>query len=407
MGVLSPSIRAACIGLAVFACASFSDLIADLSDLPIGHFKISERADGTINVEARCVGTTQILEALAQRTGKKIIFNKPCHTYTSFWNPKKWSPVEEWLDYIACLSSDSMLVCRLENAEWKVSGLDKAVYDAALSVEEILARYKKPIEAVAESTDGIRTGGLILEGVFIKPPYEIAEFDGGKNRSSVLVNGRQWTECGSSEASFARQKPSLPDSGQIKTADELWSYVNCTLYPQLLNSGMIKNQALRGVVVFLRSQKMVDTVSFYADDPGDRKFTPDSPILVKLKGQKTEISIFFGNLDINTGQLRDWGGATRTSSEHAREIADDLKRHLQANHLVIRASNGSMVTLRGRQLEKLIENIKLAQSQSVAIAECLVSEVIEVRLISREIAANLSGLPRTAIETLKEVAAKK
>jgi len=375
--------------------------VAVLTDLPIGHFKLNERPDGTINVEARCVETTQILETLAQRTSKPIVFDKPCNTFTSFWNPKKWSPAEEWLDYIAGLSSNGILVCRSTNGKWKVSGLDRpGVFDPGLSGSEILARYKKAEVVATKSSDGIQSGALFLNGLFIEPPYKITTLDGGTGKSKVLVNGLLWTECSGFQVPRAEEQPSLPSSGQFAKGATLQDYVNRTLYPNLLAEGKTEEEAFREVAVFLRGQSIVDTVYLKEEDPGNRMFRI-GPVLVKLKGHPMGTSVFDANLDLHTGVLGTGPAVNRTSLEHATEIADDLSKRLQARHLVIRGSNGALAVLKGGAANEFTNRLDDARSQRVEVAESLISETIDDRLIAREIAANLANAPAAMFAILR------
>jgi hypothetical protein len=365
-----------CVLLCLTASAEFG------SDLPIGYQEITDLGDGNYRVVARCVETRALLEAIAAKTGKPIVFDQPCNTYVSILHPEKVAPAAAWLDYIAGLGA--YLECRLkDDGAWHVYSLiPDPAYDPALTEQEILQKFWLNLAPAPGLPSGIKEGVFFFHGVFIPPPYDITWQLTGDGTAEVAVNGVIIREFVPERiGSTMRHVPDLPASGQFAETADLFMYVPLQLYPSLL-SRMPSDQALQAVVDFLNGQQLIEEVAYEKATRG---------ISVRFVGQNFWCSFFPTNYDLDIGAAIQMGTeADRPLEDRAEEVANDVAFSLSRDRILIH-SNYSQSSLSGGSSARLADCLRRVRDLPLAQAECLLGEVVGNRGHSRALVANLPG----------------
>ena len=387
------------IGLAAALCLAIctAGFAADrsLSDLPIGHFKIIEGEEGEINVEARCVPTEKVLKTLAARTGKAIVFDQPCRTYVSLWQPWLHTTEGEWMDRAA--SFGGRLSCVLREGAWRVSSPEiQPHYDASMTEEAVAAKFHHDV-APMRVRQGIYCGIIIYGGTFIEPPYKLECVEQPNRGSALTVNGVPVWSFPPRPADKLRQRvPSMPASGQFTDTEILTDYVTRGLYPTLL-AKRGKARARAGVVDFLKTQDIIEAVVEPDSDPealglSSRIFQSllKSDNIAVIYPDRPGFGFFFpANFDLARATFFFPGGPSPIELAEARaaSVAETLKR----GFVIIAGSQGEVAFKDTSHLEHFAQCLRLAEGRSLLEVECLMAELVEDRALARELAVNLSG----------------
>jgi hypothetical protein len=378
-----------CVLLCLTASAEFG------SDLPIGYQEITDLGDGNYRVVARCVETRALLETLAAKTGKPIVFDQPCNTYVSILHPDKIAPPEKWLDYVAGLGA--MLNCTLkEDGAWHVYALSlNPLYEPALTEQEILDKYRLAVSPASSASSGIDKGLVFCRGALIPPPYDVTWQITGDGRAEIAINGvtvRQVIQR--SAISAVREVPDLPASGQFERYGGLDEYVAYRLYPTLLTN-MSPHEAREATIRFLETQHIVEAV---LQDAG---IYPN--IGVRFTGQTWRSDIFPVNYDYEVGDAWDAeADAGKPVDEDAARSATEIESWLSQDRIVVYSKSG-VILLHPDLSAQLANSLKLARDLSPVQAECVLAEVLEDRGLARELAANLPESYDRAIDLLEAV----
>ena len=73
----------ACLSIVMTGGAALA-ATASVASFPIGHLKVDVGEDGTFYVEARCVPTKDIIDEIARKTGRTVVYDCDVHAYGSF-----------------------------------------------------------------------------------------------------------------------------------------------------------------------------------------------------------------------------------------------------------------------------------------------------------------------------------
>jgi hypothetical protein len=335
-----------------------------------------------------------LLETLAAKTGKPIVFDQPCNTYVSILHPDKIAPPEKWLDYVAGLGA--MLNCTLkEDGAWHVYALSlNPLYEPALTEQEILDKYRLAVSPASSASSGIDKGLVFYRGALIPPPYDVTWQITGEGRAEIAVNGiavRQVIQR--SAISAVREVPDLPASGQFEETEPLRRYVAFGLYPSLLTS-MSPDEAREAAIRFLETQEIVEAL---LDDDAGRN------IAVRFAGQSWRSEIFPENYDYELGDVSEARGiAGKSVDEDAMHSATEFESWLSQDRIVVYSKSGVILLHPGLSAQ-LANSLKLARDLSPVQAECVLAEVLEDRGLARELAANLPESYDRAIDLLEAV----
>ncbi len=373
---------------------------ADLRrDLPIGHLEITAVSDGNYRVLARCVETKELLERVAEQTGRPIVFDVPCNTFVSILHPTRVASLESWMDYIAGFGGS--LHCKLqEDGVWHVYQLSlHPTYAPELS-EADLSNWVRQVPRVAPPANGGIDNGLVfLNGELLSPPYSVTVARGEGGGNSVVVNGVPVQTFSRPKPQLAeRTVPTLPETGQFASKKELRDYVVYGLYPESLSTS--SEEISRNTVVdFLSTQSII------AEVVADKPELYGKNISVRYQGLTTFSGVFPENYDYATGRV--W--APQETGEDSEAAAEDTKKveemkSLLSDGCVVFFGQSGQTLFRGEASKQLAESMRVASSQSILRAECILAEIVEDRVLARELAVGLAGKYDLAISRVEEIA---
>jgi len=364
------------VAIALYCSAQASD---GLSELPVGHLKITQGVGGNINVQARCVPTKELLETLAGRMGMPIVFEKPCHTYVSIWFPHKQSPPEQWMDFIAGFGGETN--CVNKDGVWRVYSLALSPrYDCSLTEGHIRQRFRgRKIHPPRPPASGVFGGLLLLKGRFIPGPYQIKYTVGTNSACYVTVNGLEVRSIPPPPPPRDMSTvPDLPESGQFTDRESLRMYIIFRLYRNLLTESTPR-EALAQVAEFLDGQDIVERVLNHA-----------FPVYVQFKHAKPGSSIFPVNYDPETGQVISRSGPSGpAATEQVERYVHSLEERLSTPTVLVRSGGVQVGFASPQVIMRFAEVISVAKHLPLLQAECLLAEIVEDRALSRELAANL------------------
>lgn len=397
---LSCALLACLTGLLVVGLA-VGTAYADLRrDLPIGHLEITAVSDGNYRILARCVETRELLEKVAEKTGKPVVFDVSCNTFVSILHPTRVASLESWMEYIA--SFGGSLYCKLqEDGAWHVYQLSlHPTYRPELS-EADLSNWVRQVPPVAPpAKGGIDKGLVFLNGELLSPPYSVTVARGEGGGKSVAVNGVPVQTFSRLKPQLAeRTAPTLPDTGQFASKKELRDYVVYGLYPESLSTRS-EEISRKTVVDFLSTQSII------AEVVADKPELYGKNISVRYQGLTTFSGVFPENYDYATGRV--W--APQEAGEDS-EAAADLKKVEEIESLlsedhVIFFGQSRQTLLRGESCKKLAEYMRIASGLSILKAECILAEIVEDRVLARELAVKLAGKYDLAIEKVEAIASR-
>jgi hypothetical protein len=384
-----------CVLLCLTASAEFG------SDLPIGYQEITDVGDGNYRVVARCVETRALLEAIAAKTGKPIVFDQPCNTYVSILLPDKVAPPEKWLDYVA--AKGGYLHCELKaDGAWHVFALSRnPEYQPALTEQEVLKEFRVDLHAESDVLSGIREGLVFCRGALIAPPYEVTWQLTGEGRADVAINGVTVEQVfipvisTSTSTSTLDEVPELPASGQFEEYDDLDRYLAFRLYPSLL-AAMSPQQAREAVKAFIETQQIVEEI---VDEQQQDEQQRVGGFVVRLVDFTPLVFLFPANYDYDTGKTRQPKYPGDTLDEVAARSAAAIESSLSDDRILIYGDGMSM--LRRGDAARFADGLKLARDLPLAQAECLIREVVSSPRQSRRLVANLSGSYDRAVDLLE------
>ncbi len=390
-----------------YLCASVASLgllfvllthtaFADLRrDLPIGYQEITEVEKGKYRVLARCIETRKLLEAVAEKTGKPVVFDEPCKTYVSILHPSKIASPESWMDYIATMSRSGSCTLR-DDGVWHVRSLSiNPVFEPGLTEQEVIEKYRRDVPPRPKSPSGIEEGLVFYHGVLLPPPYNVAWRMSDEGYAEVTINGVAIKRLSPPPPiGKNREIPEIPPSGQCEDERQLHDYVAYRLYPDLLLT-MSPDKAREAVISFLETQSLVESVV------EDMDFGPN--IAVRFRGKNWMSEIFPENYDYNlgniTGQRVDNGPSLESA---AASSATALASQLSKEEISFYAKTGT-VSMIGDGSGLLVDAFTTARDLPLLQAECVLSEAVSDRVLARELAANLSGRYDAAISYIEAI----
>jgi hypothetical protein len=381
--------------LAVLGVYSYA---SDLADWPIGHLKITPGPDDTINVEARCVATADLITQLAALSGTSAVrFDKPCRTYVSVSRPDRYEPPAFWIDLVSDLGRFGTL---RENNAWHVRYPSLGNFDASLAEHEIYRTYKKDTSGARPTPagQGVSSGVLIYDGVFVPPPYLVTTRQNEESGNpEVLVNGLVLSTVPVKSGSKTLSVPALPADGQFEDYDDFLRYT-WGVYAEVLARTGSPAEALAASADFARSQDIVEFVEIVAEG----LYAPAS---IKFRTSLHEMGLFPIHYDFDVGGVREsWSDSGLTLEDatvRAEEVRRNIERRLQGATVIVHFRGGRN-EFRGRiEIGKFLANVELAATLPVHQAECILAETLSPPILARSLAANLAaGVERGLVSAL-------
>lgn len=370
---------------------------ADLRrDLPIGYQEITEVSPGQYRVLARCVQTSALLESVAEKTGKPLVFDVPCNTYVSILHPKKIASLESWLDYIAGMGGS--LHCRLrDDGAWHVFQLSiNPVYKPELSETEVINTYRSNMRPSPGASSGIPRGLVFHYGVLLLPPYSISPISNDSGETDITINGVsvRWISK-AAPRNQKREAPEFPSSGQFEDTQQLCDYVTLRLYPEFLSSAS-PEEARDAVIEFLKTQLLVEVV--LTDEP-----LGTVNIEVQFRGQPWRSDIFPVNYDYDLGCIQSVDEDTTVGSHEIIQSSVNQITSLLSKDVLLFYSKTGQLVMPGGLAAQLAECMKIARDLPLLQAECILEELVEDRALARDLAVNLSGNYGEAIAQVEAV----
>ena len=404
------------VALGLFVCAQTP--AEELWNLPIGHLDIQKRDDGMINVSARCIPLTDLVEALSEHLGKPVIFDYPCRSYVSLHNPDRWMPAEKWLDLAAFRAAWMKMKAQADGYHIQWSRPQSTSYDPALSDQEIRAEAGSSRPSARTPETGIESGVLIFRGHYVPGPYEVAYEQQRDKTCTITVNGLPvlglpaWNKLEPYGKPILRP---LPDSGQFEDHEELMHYVM-----GWLSSGDLADvpweEARKTVIEFLRGQNIIDIVvtpDMTAEEAGmeesefRNRAAYTTTILCRFRGIPVVTGLLPCNFDVHKRRIANYApySSAEKQERQAEETADWLRRSLSRGAIHFAHTLGHSVDMRGMEPTSRLLALSSEEvlKQPVLARECLFYELVADREMARELAVNLPQYAGSLTVVLEEI----
>ncbi|GJM27123.1 MAG: hypothetical protein DHS20C16_35380 [Phycisphaerae bacterium] len=354
----------------------------DVQDLERGHLEITQQPDGDlINVEARCVKMSTLIEAIADATGLEVNFDRQYESYVSLYFPGVYQEPVKWIDAAATLGG--VLFTSVEDNRVSVKRRNRSAgYQAELTSQEVKSSAATTLDSAYQPSSGVNRGVYSHAGHFVPPPYRVYYLPDGAGGYDILVNGLPYKHLSGPPQPRvdAPQQVQFPQSGQFESMDDLRAYVCSTLYPNLLNTHDAA-ESRSSVVAFLESQQLIGSI-VDAEQP---------EILVRLNDRRGLTEVFPVNYNWETGGVKEHHTPSDAELQgRANNIAQNTEERLGRGAIIFRGSDGSIVEMAGAEyLSKLKDIVDSIGQIDVLESECLFAELLEIRHLARELAVNL------------------
>ena len=364
---------------------------AEDKELSLGYLAVTEVEGGNLQVLARCVETRRVLEEIAKHTGASVVFDTPCNTYVSQVNSQQLFTPEKWMSFIA--SHGAELSClKKEDGKWHIYQISlKPQYDASLSETEIVSQFKTDITPTPPKRGGIVKGLVFFHGKMIPPPYLLSTEKTSDEQRIIINNITVSKMMIPHENPITRAIPPLPIDGQFTDYVSLMEYISFTFYPQLLKEKS-PEEARSKVKEFLSKQHFVKEIQ-------DR----DLNIAISYQGNNavfpTTAAIFPLNYDFTTGKIRD----SYSEGNLERQINATIKginAAFDTNTMFFWGRRAQLTFNDVSRTNMFISTLKKVNRLSVLQSECLLSEIVNDRLVARELAVNLDNTVLSKVKTV-------
>ena len=370
---------------------------AEDKELSLGYLAVTEVEGGNLQVLARCVETRRVLEEIAKHTGASVVFDTPCNTYVSQLDPKRTTNPEKWMDFIA--SNGAELFCRKEEGAWHVRQQTNPPYDAGLQEDEVKNLFTTNVASSSPGAGGTATGLVFIRGKMIPPPYQVThELDADGRTLEVKINGVPFKRVLPEPSSgVSRKPPAPPVDGQCTTLSQLTSYVIFNLYPRLLQSAK-PEEARTQVMKFLATQKMVEKVELQTPGRGQIKVYIRYPSLKDA----APIGIFPSNYNLATGEVIDMVKRNNNVApeEKAKQAEKEVMALLDTDTVLLYGRTAAVVFRHKEPLTSFAGALEKSRGLPLLQAECLFAEVVEDRVLARELAANLDDATFSNVQAI-------
>jgi len=217
----------ACLSIVMTGGAALA-ATASVASFPIGHLKVDAMEDGTFNVEARCVPIKDIIDEIARKTGRTVVYDCDVHTYGSI-NARGVFRDAEDLQVFPALT----IIDEDEGKTWRIKADPQSTYNPALTEQQILDSYT-PIQPVtpAKGTPGtIDSGIFVFNGQYVPRPYKFETKVISDTEIHSTINGLLVVLHHSPKP---EPLPVLPESGQFDDWESLQESVTYVLVPQFV-----------------------------------------------------------------------------------------------------------------------------------------------------------------------------
>ena len=395
----------ALVGAALLALLCTGPANADLSDLPVGHLKIKDGQNGTINVEARCVPLQSLIEEMCRRLGKQPLFESPCLVYSSVYRPDVFHAPDQWLD----LMEGDGVHCILDKNRCTVRSLGQLTgYHVNLPEEMIRTVLPLPIPEAVTPKEGITGSVFVYAGTYVRAPY-LVECRVEPDKSwRLTVNGIVVRTIPPRKQPAKPKDVQLPPSGQFEDRMDLMRYVDRVVYPRALAEGLGQSGALNAVKEFLKTQSVVEEVLEEKNKDtyrGRVKHFASGPLQIIMKGFPGEAEcVFSSDYDFKNGLVPNARIVDLPDDALAKRNADEFTQMFRGGNVVFCYAAGGRGCFPGETYAaRLIKALDAARALPLLQAECILGEVVTDRLTARYMAVRL--LPdcpefRTALEAL-------
>ncbi len=368
-------------------------LAASLSDFPIGHLMVTVRDDGLMNVEARCVPTKDIINEIAKKTGKTVIYDCDVKTYGSAYRPvDQWRAPEWW----ASNENTAPGVSIIEDGNvWHVKAsysTESKEYNAALTEAQIVESCTTSIHPVklTEATEGtLDTGILIYNGHYVPGPYKVETTADDSGRMNVEINGLVVASLDTTPPESPGPPPSLPDSGQFEDKGSLLNYLSDVLLPQMVDE-YGPDDARQKICDFLETQSIVGRI-LTPEESSDYPY-PDNIWIEFADHPGAPLNAIAGGIDMQTGRhiVDDVPMSSSTVDENIQSLLREYNMHMSKFGVLIYGDNHGYIGISNLDnLKRFSDAVASENTMSIPQTECLISEVIGIRFVARSLAVNL------------------
>lgn len=384
------------IALALVADVNRSANATEIQDLDVGHLKITEQpGTGLINVEARCVRMTDLIEAVANVAGLPVTFDRQYNTYVSLNFPGVFQTPLKWIDTAA--NRGGYLHAEVNNDRIRVyRALVMADLRAEMTASALEEAYRTGAELAERPQTGLQRGAYFYAGHYIPPPYQVYTVPLDEGGFGISINGLNHdVVSGPNPAAAEPVAVELPESGQFTDFANLQKYIETNLYPSLLR-GRQPAIARDLILEFVTSQELVESVVNSDENPR---------VNIWHNGHVLPIRLFTMNYDLNTGTIENMAATTDADRmKNADNKAKGLVTRLENGSFVFRSSYGIVAGVSGfEELEHFQQIISKIGSVDTLQLECLLKEIVHSRQLARELAANV---PPYKAEVLARISAE-
>ncbi len=368
-------------------------LATSLSDLPIGHLKVTVGDGGLINVEARCVPTKDIINEIAQKTGKTVVYDCDVKTYGSVYQSvEQWKAPKWWVSKENTAPGVSI---REDGNVWHVKASyspESRKYDAALTEAQIVDSCTTSIHPVllTEATEGaLDTGILIYNGHYVPGPYKVETTADNSGRMNVQINGLVVESLDTTPPESPEPPSSLPDSGQFDDRVKLGMYLSYVLLPQMVDEygPDVAPQKIRD---FLKTQSIVGRI-LTPEESSDYPY-PNNIWIEFADHPGAPVNAIIGGIDMQTGKPSEDNVpmSSFTVDENVQSMLRVYNKYLGRSGVLICGKNQIVIDIVNLDnLKRFPDAVASENTMSILQTECLIHEIVPERPIARLMAVNL------------------
>ncbi len=387
-----------------FACLSIvmtcgAALASSVPSFPIGHLKVDVGEDGTFSVEARCVPIKDIIDEIARKTGRTVVYDCDVHAYGSITARGAFRDADDLSSQLLAFPALT-IIDEDEGRTWRIKADPQSKYNPALMEQQILDSYT-PIQPVtpAKGTPGtIDSGIFVYNGQYVPGPYKF-ETKVLNDTVSLFVNGLLLASGSNKVITKQKPLPVLPESGQFDDCESLQEYVTFVLVPQFV--AQYGPDATRGKIRdFLATQQKVTII----EEREEGSLFPGQ-FFIKWDNAPWQTTVIITGFDPQT-RKHTTGMTSVPIEETAQQYLEMHQSLLEMPGLVIFDKHDDRGISSSDTLNELLEVLVEGQQLSLLQTECLIAEVMgdSSRVTARNMALSLrKGGSSAFLDRLREL----
>lgn len=338
----------------------------ELSDLPIGHLAVTVKNNGKINVEARCVPTQAIINAICEKVGLISKFEKEIYSYDSIYIPNLYDEYSAWF---RMLRNEALL--------WNINGnicevnlkCDDPISDVTIK-QELLNNVICPINK--NNTHNGVMGIIFVDGRIMYPPYKIdMECIDNDDKIQIIIN-----DIVVDEYSDKYNKQQV--NRNVEYYEDLCRYIYDVYYPRLRQNKIDIDKSLSEVKNYLKKDNKVKDV-IHNVNRGRLEILFDDEYF----GDEY-YPVFPQNYDYEIGKI-----VPLENLKSQKEMAENKMQKIFYNinkRNIIFNYKSHCVILEREKCKETLEVYKKYSDKGIYEIECLLNEITKTRKISRPLA---------------------